>query len=258
MKAIIPAAGFGTRMLPLTKAQPKEMLPVYDKPVIQYVVEEAVEAGITDIIIVTGRNKRAIEDHFDRNPELERALEKKGKLEMLESLRKINEMANIYYVRQAEQKGLADAIAKAEKFICEDKFAVLLGDNITLPYALPKMMKDKQPSVLVKRITEGHSRYGIVSVDENNRINYLVEKPKEPPSDLAILGRYILPTEIFDNIKNLKPGYGGELQLTDALNEYAKQKEIYAYEYEGKVYDIGNHKGWLTANIEISNYYNQR
>ena len=260
-KAVIPAAGYGRRLMPLTRAQPKEMLPVVHKPIIHYVVEEAYEAGIKEILIITGRHKRAIEDYFDKalvesNDPWSKELEY-----MLEDI-------DIFFTRQREPRGLADAIRYAKAFVDNEPFALLLGDNITLPpctKTLVDIYKDLKATIIaLEKVSKDRiSKHGIIKPIKKleilghdvYRISKLVEKPKpeEAPSDLAIIGRYILTPEIFDYIKNLKPGYGGELQLTDALNNMAKDGiEIYGVLYKGKRYDIGDKKEWLKANIELS------
>lgn len=263
-KAIIPAAGLGTRFLPATKAQPKEMLPIVDKPTIQYIVEEAVNSGIEDIIIVTGRNKRAIEDHFDRSIELETFLQKGSKDELLDMVQDIARLVDIYYVRQKEALGLGHAIYSARKFIGNEPFAVLLGDDVIhseVP-CLRQMMNSYERHgasiVGVQQVPlEDTSKYGIVDgipFDERlYRAHDLVEKPQPedaPATRLAIMGRYILNPEIFNILENLKPGKGGEIQLTDGLRELVKIQEILAYDFEGRRYDVGDKLGFLQATIE--------
>lgn len=266
-KAIIPAAGLGTRFLPATKAQPKEMLPIVDKPAIQYIVEEAVASGIEDILIITGRNKRAIEDHFDRSIELELLLEKKEQIETLESIKRISSMANIHYIRQKEALGLGHAILTASHFVGKEAFAVLLGDDIIrseVP-ALTQLIRAYQmtnSAILgVQRVPdEDTSRYGILKVDleqgQNNEllsVQGVVEKPSsDPPSNLAIVGRYILTPEIFTLLSRLDPGYGGEIQLSDALHILTGKEPVYAKQIDGRRYDIGDTLGFLKANIEIA------
>jgi UTP--glucose-1-phosphate uridylyltransferase len=263
-KAIIPAAGFGTRFLPATKAQPKEMLPIVDKPTIQYIVEEAVKAGIEDILIITGRNKRAIEDHFDRNLELEYFLEKKGKHDLVNLVAETGNV-EIHYIRQKEQLGLGHAIYCARSFVGNEPFAVLLGDDIVdcdspCIGQLMKVYEEVNSTVLgVQPVPrEWTSRYGIVSYKAGQgkvyEVRDLVEKPKpeDAPSDLAILGRYIIEPEIFDILAETKPGAGGEIQLTDALKELARRKSMYAYHFEGKRYDVGDKLGYLEATIEFA------
>jgi UTP--glucose-1-phosphate uridylyltransferase len=262
MKAIIPAAGLGTRFLPATKAQPKEMLPVFNKPTIQYVVEEAVASGIDDILIITGKGKRSIEDHFDRSFELEYFLKNCGKIDNLVEIEAISEMADIYYVRQKKQKGLGDAILCAEKHIDGDPFAVLLGDTIThsnVPCTKQLMdifEKYESSTIAIERLPEEKiERYGIIKGDKVNdslyKIDELVEKPKlsEAPSNLGITGRYILTPEIFDHLENVSPGVGGEIQLTDAMKSL---ETVYGHVFDGKIYDIGNTVEWLKSSIEMA------
>ena len=250
MKAIIPSAGLGTRFLPATKAQPKEMLPVYDKPTIQYVVEEAVASGIDDIIIVTGRHKRSLEDHFDKYYELEYNLQKAGKDRELRQIRKITDLADICYVRQKEQKGVGDAIKCGERHFEGEPFAVLLGDSITKgPVPCTKQLIDiynkyQASAISVEEVPmEKVERYGIISGSEVEKDIYkiaeLVEKPsaEEAPSNLAIMGRYVLTPDIFDKLDETEAGYGGEIQLTDALQML---DSIYGVTFNGKTYDIGN------------------
>jgi UTP--glucose-1-phosphate uridylyltransferase len=264
-KAVIPAAGLGTRFLPATKAQPKEMLPLLDKPAIQYVVEEAVRAGLTDILIVTGRGKRSIEDHFDRSLELEHFLEAKGKFDELKLIREISDMAAIHYIRQKDPLGLGHAIAVAQEHVGEEPFAVLLGDDI---------MAESNP--LLVEMLQVHERYGRsvlaameVSRDEISmygsielefvedrlaRVIGVVEKPSpsEAPSNLAAIGRYILTPEIFDCIRAIEPGVAGEVQLTDAINLLAQQQAVYAWVFEGGRFDVGNKLDYLKATIELA------
>ncbi len=264
-KAVIPAAGLGTRFLPATKAQPKEMLPIVDKPTIQYIVEEAVHSGIEDIIIITGRSKRAIEDHFDKSYELEEELKKHNKEELLELTQEISNMVNLYYVRQKEPRGLGHAIGCARTFIGNEPFAVLLGDDIVdAQTPCLKQMIDVfdgcQTSVLgVQTVRpEDVSKYGIVAGqqvgDRLYRVEDLVEKPKkeEAPSNVAILGRYIITPEIFDCLEQTRPGAGGEIQLTDALKALAAKQEMYAYDFIGRRYDVGNKQGFLEATVEFA------
>lgn len=262
MKAVIPAAGLGTRFLPATKAQPKEMLPVFDKPTIQYVVEEAVNSGIDDILIITGKGKRSIEDHFDRAFELEYFLEKNGKTDYLDEVESISELADIYYVRQKKQKGLGDAIYCARKHIDDESFAVLLGDTITRSKVpcIRQLMdiheKYNSSAIAVEKVPdEKIERYGIIKGtlmdDKTYKIEDMVEKPRleEAPSNLGIMGRYVLEPEIFDHIKNVPPGFGGEIQLTDAMRLL---KSIYGCVFQGKNYDIGNKVDWLKTSIEFA------
>ena len=261
-KAVIPAAGMGTRMLPLTKVQPKEMLPVYNKPTIQYVVEEAVASGIDDILIITGKGKRSIEDHFDRSFELEYSLRNCGKMDYLVEVEAISEMADIYYVRQKQQKGLGDAILCAEKHIDGQPFAVLLGDTITQSSTpctrqlLDVHEKYNASAIAIERVPHDKiERYGIIKgqqvEDDVYKIEDMVEKPRpeNAPSDLAITGRYVLDSEIFDHLENIPPGVGGEIQLTDAMRSLDK---IYGYVFNGKMYDIGNNVEWLKSSLEIA------
>lgn len=264
-KAIIPAAGLGTRFLPTTKAQPKEMLSIVDKPTIQYIIEEAVASGIHDIIIVTGRNKRSIEDHFDRSIELELELEKSGKLEMLETVRQISEMANIHYIRQKEPRGLGHAILTAKHFIGNEPFAVLLGDDVVVSQkpCLGQMIdiyNEYKTSVLgVQKVAhEVVNKYGIADCkpidDRIYKVKDLVEKPKieDAPSDIAILGRYIITPAVFDYLETQDEGTGGEIQLTDALRRLSKEEAMYAYDFKGHRYDVGTKSGFIQANIEFA------
>lgn len=264
-KAVIPAAGLGTRFLPATKAQPKEMLPIVDKPTIQYIVEEAVKSGITDILIITGRSKRAIEDHFDRSIELELELESKDKQEMLDTVRAISEMVNVQYVRQKMPKGLGHAILCAKSFVGNEPFAVLLGDDIVdsevpcLKQLTDAYDENKATVLGVQQIERKNvNKYGIVDGIEISKgihkVNTLVEKPKveEAPSNVAILGRYVISPAIFEILENTKPGAGGEIQLTDALKELANIEPMIAYEFEGKRYDVGDKLGFLQATTEFA------
>jgi len=264
-KAIIPAAGLGTRFLPATKAQPKEMLPIVDKPTIQYIIEEAVASGIQDILIITGRGKRAIEDHFDRSLELEEELRKKNQENLLAEVRQIANLADIHYISQKEAKGLGHAIYCAKAFIGNEPFAVLLGDDIVdseVP-CLKQMMKvydEYQPSILgVQHVRpEDVSKYGIVAgkqVDDRIfKVNSLVEKPEisQAPSNIAILGRYIITPAIFRYLENAEPGKNGEIQLTDSLCKLAKAEPMYAYDFIGRRYDVGNKLGFLQATVEFA------
>lgn len=259
MKAVIPAAGLGTRFGAATKAQPKEMLVAYDKPVIQYVVEEVVKSGIDDIIIISGRKKRSIEDHFDKDVELEMILKNNGKEKELKQIQEISEMAKIVYVRQKEQKGLGDAVYYAKSFIGNEPFSLLLGDTITIPSCTKQLLdafyEHKSSVIAVEKVPrEQVSKYGIVEIDSDYKIKGLVEKPKpeSAPSDLAILGRYILTPEVFDCIKKTKAGYGGEIQLTDALQLLLKKQDIYALEYVGRRHDIGNIDDLVKTSIEFA------
>jgi len=264
-KAVIPAAGLGTRFLPATKAQPKEMLPIVDKPAIQYVVEEAVRAGLTEILIVTGRGKRSIEDHFDRSLELEHFLEEKGKFDDLKQVREISDMAEIHYIRQKDPLGLGHAVSVAEAFVGGEPFAVLLGDDI---------MADHHP--LLSEMLDVHERYGrsVLAVTEVSReevslygvvesefleerlarVRSVIEKPEpdEAPSNLAAIGRYILTPEIFDCLRGIPPGRGGEIQLTDAITLLARQQAVYAWVFEGGRFDVGKKLDYLKATIELA------
>jgi UTP--glucose-1-phosphate uridylyltransferase len=264
-KAIIPAAGLGTRFLPATKAMPKEMLPIIDKPTIQYIVEEAVSAGIEDIIIVTGKHKRAIEDHFDNQKELEMILELSGKNELLDKVKYSSNLANMFYVRQKEQKGLGHAIWTAKQFIGNEPFAVLLGDDIVVSKtpAIKQLMEQfentKKSVIGVQTVNEKEThRYGIVDpIDANGRlfsVNKFVEKPKPgaAPSNLAIMGRYILTPEIFDYLENQEIGAGGEIQLTDAIEHLNKTDNVYAYDFEGDRYDVGEKIGFVKTTIQFA------
>ncbi|HDE9315437.1 TPA: UTP--glucose-1-phosphate uridylyltransferase GalU [Staphylococcus aureus] len=264
-KAIIPAAGLGTRFLPATKAMPKEMLPILDKPTIQYIVEEAARAGIEDIIIVTGRHKRAIEDHFDSQKELEMVLKEKGKSELLENVQYSTELANIFYVRQKEQKGLGHAISSARQFIGNEPFAVLLGDDIVeseVPAVkqLIDVYEETGHSVIgVQEVPEADThRYGIIDpLTKNGRqyeVKKFVEKPAQgtAPSNLAIMGRYVLTPEIFDYLKTQKEGAGNEIQLTDAIERMNNDNQVYAYDFEGERYDVGEKLGFVKTTIEYA------
>jgi len=266
-KAIIPAAGMGTRFLPATKAQPKEMLPIVDKPAIQYIVEEAIASGVEDIIIVTGRNKRAIEDHFDRSVELETMLAERNKPELLEIVRDIGRMAEIHYIRQKEPLGLGHAVWCARKFIGNEPFAVLLGDDIMVsdPPCLAQLIgmyeKTGSPVIAVSEVPEADvSKYGIVAPaecehgDRVYRVADLLEKPSpdEAPSNLAIIGRYVLDPAIFDILESQKPGGGGEIQLTDALREMNRKRPMLACRFDGERYDVGDKFGYIEATIELA------
>jgi len=264
-KAVIPAAGYGTRFLPMTKAMPKEMLPIIDKPIIQYVVEEAVASGIEDIVIVTGYNKRAIEDHFDHCLELENYLEKAGKLEQLEAIRKIARLANFIYIRQKGPYGNATPVLNAEPIIGNEPFAVLWGDEFiySKPPRLQQMIevyqKYNDPVISAVRVKKEYlNKYGIAKVkpveDKIFEIEEIVEKPEpeKAPSDLATHGAYILTPDIFPALKNLKPGKGGEIWLVDAINALKSSHKIYAREIEnGKYYDTGNKLEYLKANVDF-------
>ena len=264
-KAIIPAAGLGTRFLPATKAQAKEMLPIVDKPTLQYIIEEAIASGIEEILIVTGRNKKSIEDHFDRSVELELELEQKNKKEMLEMVQNISNMVNIHYIRQKEPKGLGHAVHCAKSFIGDEPFAVLLGDDIVdadTP-CLKQMINcydEYKTTVLgVQEVAkENVDKYGILDVkhieDRVYKVKDMVEKPavEEAPSNIAILGRYIITPEIFNILENQEPGKGGEIQLTDALQTLATKEAIYAYNFEGRRYDVGDKLGFLEATVDFA------
>jgi UTP--glucose-1-phosphate uridylyltransferase len=265
-KAIIPAAGLGTRFLPATKAQPKEMLPIVDTPTIQYIVEEAVASGIEDILIVTGRGKRAIEDHFDKSYELEETLRVKGKNSMLKEIKEISELANIHYIRQKEPKGLGHAISCARKFIGNEPFAVMLGDDIVvseepcLQQLINKFESNHKSIIGVQKVKESDvSKYGIVDPKEKfseslYEVSNLVEKPsvERAPSNIAIMGRYILTPEVFNILENLEPGSGNEIQLTDALQVLNKDQGVLAYLFEGERFDIGDKYGFVQATIELA------
>jgi UTP--glucose-1-phosphate uridylyltransferase len=263
-KAIIPAAGLGTRFLPATKAMPKEMLPIVDKPTIQYIIEEAIESGIEEIIIVTGKGKRAIEDHFDHNFELEDNLMKKGKFELLEKAKEPSKV-DLHYIRQKEPLGLGHAVWCARKFIGDEPFAVLLGDDIVKADkpCLKQMMDEYETtggSILgVQQVPEDQThRYGIVDASNKNdnlySINNLVEKPEKgtAPSNLAIMGRYVLSPEIFSYLDAQKIGAGGEIQLTDAIQQLNEAQEVFAYDFEGKRYDVGEKLGFVKTTIEFA------
>jgi UTP--glucose-1-phosphate uridylyltransferase len=269
-KAIFPAAGLGTRFLPATKSQPKEMLPLVDKPVIQYVVEEAIASGIEHIIIVTGRGKNAIEDHFDVSFELEKILEMRGKTELLEQVREISKMVSVSYVRQKEALGLGHAILVAKPMIGNEPFAVLLGDDI-IDSSVPctqqmiSVFEKLQSSVLATQIVDGPeiSRYGVIKgkalqgdglLSRSYRVEDLVEKPpfQQAPSNLAIIGRYILTPDIFEVLERTPPDKGGEIQLTNGLKLLLEQQPIHAYRFEGKRYDAGDKLGFLKATVEFA------
>ena len=264
-KAIIPAAGLGTRFLPATKAQAKEMLPIVDKPTLQYIIEEAVASGIEEILIITGRNKKSIEDHFDRSVELELELEQKGKTAMLEMVQDISNMVNIHYIRQKEPKGLGHAIHCAKSFIGDEPFAVLLGDDIVdastpcLKQMIDAYDEYKTTVLGVQEVAkENVDKYGILDVkhieDRVYKVKDMVEKPavEEAPSNIAILGRYIITPEIFNILENQAPGKGGEIQLTDALQTLATKEAIYAYNFEGRRYDVGDKLGFLEATVDFA------
>lgn len=265
-KAVIPAAGFGTRVLPATKSFPKEMFPIVDKPTIQYIVEEAVNAGITDILIISNRGKGLIEDHFDRSPELEHILEKGGKTEYLKLVHDIGDLANIHFIRQKEMKGLGHAILKAKSFVGNEPFAVLFGDGVIISHTKPAIAQliehygeFGEGVVGVKKVPEKDiHKYGSLKVEHMHdnvmKCTDMREKPKTPEEVLSlysIIDRCVLPPEIFDILKRTEPGVGGEIQLTDAMREIAVTKGMTAVEFEGKRYDMGNKFGILQAQIEV-------
>lgn len=264
-KAVIPAAGFGTRVLPATKTMPKEMFPIVDKPTIQYIVEEAVAAGITDILIITNRGKGIIEDHFDKSPELEGILEKSGKTEFLEQVRAISDLANITFIRQKEMKGLGHAVLKAKSFVGNEPFAVLYGDGVIVSEtpAIKQLIdcygEYGEGVVGVKKVpAEDIHKYGSLKVENLHdnlfKCTDMKEKPQTPEEVLSlysILDRCVLPAEIFEILERTAPGIGGEIQLTDAMREIAITKGMTAVEFEGKRYDMGNKFGILQAQIEV-------
>ena len=267
-KAVFPAAGLGTRFLPATKAQPKEMLPLVDKPIIQYGVEEAVAAGCDQIIIVTGRGKQAIEDHFDVSYELEKMLEERGKTELLQIVRQISDMIHIAYVRQKEALGLGHAVLTARELVGDEAFAVLLADDVIdaeVPCLkqLMNVFEKTQCSVLATQVVEGPgiSAYGVldaklvpVRTESCTRSQDLVEKPRpeDAPSNLAVIGRYLLTPGVFATLSDLKAGAGGELQLTDGLKQLLKKEKIYGYVFDGKRHDTGDKLGFLKATVEFA------
>jgi len=264
-KAVIPAAGLGTRFLPATKAMPKEMLPIVDKPTIQYIIEEAVASGIEEILIITGRNKKSIEDHFDKAVELELNLEKGGKQDLLDLVNETTNMVNIHYIRQKEPKGLGHAISCAKAFVGNEPFAVMLGDDIVdseVPCLkqLINAYEEHNATILgVQAVKEENvNKYGIVKgmklSDKEYKVDDLVEKPRveEAPSNVAILGRYIITPEIFEILDNTKPGKGGEIQLTDALKTLIQKQDMYAYIFEGRRHDVGDKLGFLQATVEYA------
>lgn len=261
-KAVIPVAGLGTRFLPATKTVPKELLPIVDTPAIQYVVQEAVDSGISEVIFVTGRNKDSIEDHFDENPELEQVLDERGQTETVQSLRRVAEMIEVVSVRQKRPLGLGHAVLCARDLVGDEPFAVLLSDDLidsSLPCLrqLLEVFENKKESVIALRRVPDHEvqRYGIVQGKQlSNRlyeVDDMVEKPRpdEAPSRLAIIGRYILQPKIFSLLEKVTPGRGGEIQLTDAIAQLARQKKVYGYEFEGEHYDIGDKLGFVRATI---------
>lgn len=264
-KAVIPAAGLGTRMLPATKTVPKEMLPMVDKPVIQYIIEEAVAAGIEDILIVTNRAKSAMDDYFDYYPELEERLDRAGKEKELTEVRRAADLANIFYVRQKETKGLGHAIWRAKRFVGDEPFAVLLGDDImrarkpVIGQLIAAAEKYNAPCVGIQKVSpEAISKYSSVKIFPKEERIYAVADMNEKPtkaerfSDYAILGRYVLTPEIFGVLENLKPGFGGEIQLTDGLRELCRQRSMVAVDFEGRRYDTGNLRGFLEATIDFA------
>ncbi len=266
-KAVFPAAGLGTRFLPATKAQPKEMLPLVDKPIIQYVIEEAVASGITSIIIVTGKGKNAIEDHFDISKELERLLEERGQTALLEQVRSISNLINISYVRQGESLGLGHAVLMAKDLVGDEPFAVMLGDDIIdSPVPCMKQMIDvferhSGPVIAVQQVPKAEiSAYGVIDgvpepgADRVFRIKDLVEKPRaeDAPSDLAIIGRYILTPDIFAELENTPRDKGGEIQLTNGMRQLCKKRALFGYRFEGARHDAGNKLGFLKATVEFA------
>ena len=270
-KAVFPAAGWGTRFLPATKAQPKEMLPLVDKPVIQYAVEEAVAAGIEQVIIVTSSQKRAIEDHFDLNYELERLLEDKGEIEKLRQVRHIGDLAQIAYVRQKEQLGLGHAILMTKDLVGHEPFAVLLPDDVVIAdrpcigQLIHAYEQTHSTTVAVMEVDPSEtSRYGIVAAEVDpdlkngggrlQRMTRIVEKPPKDkaPSNLAVIGRYVLTPKIFEKLEQTPHGAGGEIQLTDAIEALMAEQSVYAYEFEGTRYDAGTTMGWLKATVDIA------
>jgi len=265
MKAVIPAAGLGTRFLPLTKTSPKEMLPLVDKPAIHYVVEEAIQAGIEDILIITGRGKRSIEDYFDKSFELEYFLKKKNDNQKLQEIQEISEMADIHYIRQKEPRGLGHAILCAKKHVDTEPFAVLLGDDVIvskvpcIQQLINQFQKYKATILAVEHLPKNVlHRYGVIHYssckDQLYDVQDLIEKPPlgKAPSDLATIGRYILSPKIFDCLIKTSPGLNDEIQLTDALNLLRREEHIYAYEFQGKRYDLGNKMGWLKTLLDFA------
>lgn len=263
-KAIIPAAGLGTRVLPASKAMPKEMLPIVDKPAIQYIVEEATKAGITDILVITNRGKGIIEDHFDYSVELESVLEKRGKTDVLENVKAPAKLANIYYIRQKETKGLGDAVLRAKKFVGDEPFAVLYGDDVIIGEtpAISELCqayeKYNKSVVGIKEVSDEaivkYSSLKVEKLDENTYgVSDMIEKPslEEKFSNFSVLGRCVLDSEIFDILERTPLGAGGELQLTDAMKEIAVKKGMIGVDFSGKRYDMGNKFGILQANIEV-------
>ncbi len=268
-KAVFPAAGWGTRFLPATKAQPKEMLPLVDKPVIQYAVEEAVAAGIEQVIIVTSSQKRAIEDHFDHSYELEHLLETKGDIEMLRRVRQIGDMAQISYVRQKEQLGLGHAVLMAKELVGHEPFAVILSDDVVvsevpcIAQLIDAYRRTHSSVVAVMDVPrEETQRYGVIDLDPDgppddprlHKVRSLVEKPdpEHAPSNLAIIGRYVLTPKIFEKLEATQRGAGGEIQLTDSIEALMDEQDVYGYEFEGTRYDAGTTMGWLKASVELA------
>jgi UTP--glucose-1-phosphate uridylyltransferase len=264
-KAVIPAAGLGTRFLPATKDQPKEMLPVVDKPAIQYVVEEAVRAGIRDILVITGRGKRSLEDHFDRSFELERQLEDSGKQDMLDEIRAIADMADIHYVRQGEARGLGHAVGVARQHVGDEPFAVMLGDDLmaasstVLIDMIAAHIRTGRSVVALKKVPVEDIRfYGCADAEPERdgivRLKGLIEKPSpdEAPSDLAVMGRYVFTPAIFDALERTSPGKGGEIQLTDAISLLLKEQDVYGFPFEDGRYDIGNKLDYLRATVSLA------
>jgi UTP--glucose-1-phosphate uridylyltransferase len=269
-KAVFPAAGWGTRFLPATKAQPKEMLPLVDKPIIQYAVEEAVAAGIEQVIIVTSSQKRAIEDHFDLSYELEHLLEEKGEIEKLRQVRHISDLAQVAYVRQKEQLGLGHAVLMAKDLIGHEPFAVILPDDVVvgdrpcIGQLIHAYQQTHGSVVAVMEVPrEETSRYGVIAAERSDdpldhgrlhKVSRLVEKPdpSEAPSNLAIIGRYVLTPKIFDKLEQTQRGAGGEIQLTDAIGAMMEEQGVWAYEFEGTRYDAGTTMGWLKASVELA------
>ncbi len=264
-KAVIPAAGFGSRFLPATKAQPKEMLPIIDTPTIQYVIDETVQSGISQILIITGKGKQAIENHFDRSFELEAELERKHKHKQLKEVRELSSLAEIFYIRQKELNGLGDAIRYARNFVGDEPFVVLLGDTVIksktpcVRQLIDVYSRYQRPIIGVEEVPENKvDRYGIVAgehlADSVYRVSNLIEKPdpKQAPSRLAVGGRYILSPKIFEYLDRTQPGKGGEIQLTDALRDMCRQDEILAFKFEGKRYDIGNKLDYLVTEVEFA------
>lgn len=263
-KAVIPAAGLGTRFLPATKAQPKVMLPVIDVPAIQLVVEEAARAGIDDVLIVTGRGQRAIEDHFDRNLELERFLEDKQKFDELKRIRQISDMAEVHYIRQKEALGLGHAVSVAQAHVGDEPFVVMLGDDLIHPSEplLGEMLRahdtfGRSVIAAMEVSKQEISMYGCIQPEPFEedlvRILSIIEKPspEEAPSNLAVIGRYVLTPEIFDALRRTTPGRGDEIQLTDAINLLAQEQAVYAYRFEGRRFDVGNPFDYLKATVEL-------